>query len=86
MTVTIGTNSESSLRVNINNIFQENMAECGIPVETYELPAGSWFSEGPAGRVFGRKFDLATLAWVAHIEPDCGLYLSNNIQAQCAHC
>jgi len=79
MTVTIGTNNESQLRININDIFQENMATCGIPVETYELPAGTWFSDGPLGKVFGREFDLATLAWVGHVEPGCELYLTENI-------
>ena len=79
MTITLGTNSESSLRLQIAEIFQENMASCGIPVELYNLPAGTWLAEGPAGRVFGRHFDLAEFAWLGKALPDCGLYLSKNI-------
>jgi peptide/nickel transport system substrate-binding protein len=79
MTITLGTNSESSLRLSITDIFQENMADCGIPVETYDFPAGTWFAEGPVGRVFGRRFDLAEFAWIGKALPDCGLYLSENI-------
>jgi len=79
MTITLGTNSESSLRLQITEIFQENMADCGIPVEIYDFPAGTWFAEGPVGRVFGRRFDLAEFAWIGKPLPDCGLYLSENI-------
>lgn len=79
MTITLGTNSESSLRLHITDIFQENMADCGIPVETYDFPAGTWFAEGPVGRLFGRRFDLAEFAWIGKALPDCGLYLSENI-------
>ena len=39
---------------------------------------GSWFAEGPVGRVFGRRFDLAEFAWIGKALPDCGLYLSEN--------
>ena len=79
MTITLGTNSESSLRLRITDIFQENMVDCGIPVETYDFPAGTWFAEGPVGRVFGRRFDLAEFAWIGKPLPDCGLYLTENI-------
>lgn len=79
MTITLGTNSESSLRVNITKIFQENMADCGIPVEIQDFPAGTWFAEGPVGRVFGRHYDLAEFAWLGKSLPDCGLYLGRNI-------
>ncbi len=79
MTITLGTNNESELRLRINEIFVENMAECGIPVNRYELPAGTWFADGPLGRLFGRRFDLAGFAWVSRTVPDCGLFLSDNI-------
>ncbi len=78
MTITLGTNSESSLRLQITEIFQENLAACGIPVEVYDLPAGTWLAEGPVGRVFGRSFDLAEFAWLGKALPDCDLYLSRN--------
>ena len=79
MTITLGTNSGSPIRLHITEMFQENLADCGIPVEIYDFPAGTWFAEGPVGRLFGRRFDLAEFAWLGKALPDCGLYLSENI-------
>ncbi|MFN2206877.1 MAG: ABC transporter substrate-binding protein [Candidatus Promineifilaceae bacterium] len=79
MTVTLGTNSESALRLRIGEIFQENMADCGIPVVLYDRPAGTWFADGPAGPVFGRQFDLAALAWLGRVYPDCSSFTTDNI-------
>ncbi|MEM7117846.1 MAG: ABC transporter substrate-binding protein [Chloroflexota bacterium] len=79
MTVTLGTHSESPLRQQINTIFQENMRDCGIVVELYDRSAGTWFGDGPGGPVFGRRFDLAELGWLARPQPTCNLYLSENI-------
>lgn len=78
-TITLGTNSESSLRQQINERVQADLDDCGIQVELYTLDAGAWFAPGPAGAVFGRKFDLAQFAWLSRIEPNCGLYLTENI-------
>jgi peptide/nickel transport system substrate-binding protein len=77
--ITLGTDSASALRTNIIEMAKEDLAGCGINVNTYTLPAGSWFAEGPAGRLFGRRFDLAEFAWVNRIQPNCGLYLSDNV-------
>ena len=79
MTITLGTNSESSLRVRITEMAAANLADCGIPVEVYQRPAGTWYGAGPAGPVFGRQFDLAEMAWVGRVLPDCGLYVSEAI-------
>jgi peptide/nickel transport system substrate-binding protein len=79
MTVTLGTNSEDSLRLRINEIFQENMGVCGIPVDLYDRPAGTWFGPGPEGPLFGRKFDLVTFAWLGHVNPDCTIFSTANI-------
>ena len=78
-TITIGTNNESGLRQQINNIFQENMRDCGIVVETYTRSAGTWFGDGPGGPVFGRRFDLAEFGWLSRVQPNCDLYLSENV-------
>jgi peptide/nickel transport system substrate-binding protein len=79
MTVTLGTNNEDRLRMRITEIFAENMAECGIPVVRYDRPAGTWFSPGPEGPLFGRKFDLAALAWLSQVIPDCTIFTTENI-------
>ncbi len=77
--ITLGTNSESPLRQEINEMVQEDLAECGIQVNLFTVEAGAWFAPGPGGTVFGRKFDLAQFAWLNRIQPDCGLYLSDHI-------
>lgn len=76
--ITLGTNSESDLRQTINARVSDNLADCGIQVNLYTLEAGTWFAPGPAGAVFGRKFDLAEFAWLNRIQPDCGLYLTDH--------
>jgi peptide/nickel transport system substrate-binding protein len=77
--VTLGTNSESQFRLQINEMTQSDLAECGINVDLYSQDAGSWFAPGPGGTVFGRRFDMAQIAWVERLQPDCSLYLTENI-------
>lgn len=77
--ITLGTNSESDLRLQIIERVRDDLAECGIQVNPFTLDAGAWFASGPAGKVFGRQFDLAQLAWINRIQPDCGLYLGRHV-------
>ena len=79
MTLTLGTNSEDGLRRRITEIFEENMRDCGIPVQRYERPAGTWFGPGPQGPLFGRSFDLAAFAWLGRVNPDCSIFTTANI-------
>jgi peptide/nickel transport system substrate-binding protein len=78
-TVTLGTYADSDLRQQINELVREDLVDCGIEVHTYTQEAGAWFQPGPAGTVFGRQFDLAAFAWLSHIQPDCGQYMTANI-------
>jgi peptide/nickel transport system substrate-binding protein len=77
--VRLGASAGGEFRPRLNAIFQENMADCGITIETYEEPAGQWFAPGPAGTIFGRRFDLATFAWLATAVPACHLYQTEMI-------
>lgn len=77
--ITLGTNAESALRVQITEMVRDDLAACGILVNPYTLPAGAWFAPGPSGTVFGRQFDLVQFAWLNRIHPDCGLYLTEHI-------
>jgi peptide/nickel transport system substrate-binding protein len=79
MTITVGTNSESAMRLRITEMFAEDLSQCGIPVVRYDLPAGTWFYPGSQGPVFGRRFDLASLAWLGHIAPACDRFTRDNI-------
>jgi peptide/nickel transport system substrate-binding protein len=77
--ITLGTNTESALRQQINERIRDDLRLCGIEVELYTIDAGTWFAPGPGGTVFGRRFDLAQFAWLSHIEPNCGLFQTVNI-------
>lgn len=77
--ITLGTDAETPLRHGINQIFQENMRDCGIHVELYQIPALDWYADGPFSPLFGRRFDLGTFAWLTTVRPPCNLYLSRNI-------
>lgn len=72
--VTLGTTSGNEMRQQMTQIFQENLAACGIQVDLYYLPSSEWFADGPEGPLFGRKFDLGEFAWVAAVQPPCNLY------------
>jgi peptide/nickel transport system substrate-binding protein len=72
--ITLGTTAGNEMRQQLTQIFKENMAACGIDVELYYPPAGEWFSDGPEGVLFGRKFDLGEFAWLTGVEPSCNLY------------
>jgi peptide/nickel transport system substrate-binding protein len=77
--ITLGTNSESTRRLRLNELAQADLAECGIQVNLYDVPAESWYDDGPFSPLFGRRFDLATFAWQTAVRPPCSLYLSSNI-------
>ncbi|HRN67654.1 MAG TPA: ABC transporter substrate-binding protein [Promineifilum sp.] len=77
--ITIGTNIDSDLRLQIIEMVADDLAECGIQANPRALEAGTWFAPGPGGKVFGRQFDMAQFAWLSRIQPDCGLYLTQNI-------
>ena len=77
--VTLGTVAGDPLRQQLNERVRDDLAECGIQVNPFTMEAGAWFAPGPAGTVFGRKFDLAQFAWLSRIPPDCGMYLTANI-------
>lgn len=60
-------------------LFADSLQSCGIQAQVEPVPAAELFLEGPEGRLFGRRFDLAQFAWLTGIEPYCDLYTSKNI-------
>lgn len=77
--ITLGANGESPLRLGANALIQADLTQCGIRVNAYEVPAETWFDDGPFSPLFGRRFDLATYATITGVNPPCGLYLSTNV-------
>jgi peptide/nickel transport system substrate-binding protein len=58
---------------------QAGLAQCGIQVNLVTQPIQEYLAPGPEGPVFGRRFDLAHLAWLSSVEPPCPLYLTSEI-------
>ncbi|WP_420631491.1 ABC transporter substrate-binding protein [Candidatus Leptofilum sp.] len=79
MSITLSTNSESDIRLRINELVADDLAACGVQVNLADVNANDWFDDGPFSPLFGRRFDMATFAWRTSIRPPCGLYLSSNV-------
>lgn len=69
----------ASLRLRYGEIFQQNLADCGIRVNLIDMSADELFANGPDGPVFGRRFDLVSFPWLVDVLPSCDLYMAVNI-------
>lgn len=63
-------------------IIQESLGVCGISVAVEALPSEELYAPGPEGPLFGRRFDLALIAWGADPALDCQLYLDQAIPSE----
>jgi peptide/nickel transport system substrate-binding protein len=54
--------TNNPLRQTIGQLFQADMAECGIEVTLEFLSTSEFFADGPTGPVFGRQFDVVQFA------------------------
>ncbi len=68
-----------AMRVQYAELFQEDLAMCGIAVTLEYQPPTEYFADGPTGPVFGRRFDMSSYAWMSSAEPDCSLYTTEMI-------
>lgn len=75
----LATTQGNELRLRLAQLFQANMLACGIEVERYALPAAELFESGPAGSIFGRRFDLVAFGWPIDHNLACSLFMSHNI-------
>jgi peptide/nickel transport system substrate-binding protein len=71
--------STATQRLQTADIIVESLAQCGIQVEIQASPAAEIYAPGPEGPVFGRRFDLALVAWQAGERPACDLFSSHNV-------
>lgn len=67
------------LRQEVVKKLVETMAPCGIKVNVQTLSADQIYGAGPEGPVFGRKFDMAQLAWQSGPGTPCFLYESSQV-------
>ncbi|MBN2001945.1 MAG: peptide ABC transporter substrate-binding protein [Anaerolineae bacterium] len=79
--ITYSTNS-ADVRTQTGALIQEDLAAVGIQVNLDFQPFTQFLGDGPDGTCSGRKFDLATYAWVTGVEPRCRFYLSSEIPAE----
>lgn len=64
----------ATLRVQYMQIYQKQLADCGIKVNLDNMPSAEWFADGPDGPLFGRRFDVGSFTWLTGVEPPCDLY------------
>jgi peptide/nickel transport system substrate-binding protein len=67
--------TNSTQRISYMQIYQQNLADCGVKVNLENMAAGEYFADGPEGPLFGRRFDMGSFAWLTGVEPPCDLYL-----------
>jgi len=58
---------------------RESLAECGIQMQIVSQPFSQYLAPGPDGPVFGRRFEMAQIAWSMPSQPPCNLFLSDQI-------
>jgi peptide/nickel transport system substrate-binding protein len=78
--VKLGVNLGSQVRQQVAQMFQDNLADCGIEVEISPQSAAEWFA--PQGPLFGRRFDLAQFPWITGMRPACDLYATTGIPTE----
>ncbi len=71
--------SDANVRPRVAAILQESLARCGIKADVQVNPVSDWYTDGPEGELFGRKYDLGTFTLLTGVEPPCDLYLSTNV-------
>jgi len=60
-------------------IIQESLDACGIEVTIQSNAPEALYAPGPEGPLFGRRFDLALIAWQPDLGLDCRFYLDQAI-------
>jgi peptide/nickel transport system substrate-binding protein len=69
----------AALRVAAMQVFQQNLAACGVDMIMGNISADELFMEGEEGPLSGRHFDAALFAFGTGVEPACTLFLSTEI-------
>ncbi len=77
--VTLLTPSDDSQMQAAANIVAANLMDCGIRVDVTSRPAWELRAAGPAGPLFGRRFDMTAMTWPLEDTPPCERYLASEI-------
>lgn len=72
--------TSATQRRQVTEIFTQSLAECGIGLNPVYSTASDFYAQGPAGPLFGRKFDLAQYAiGVNSLEPQCDWFTTGQV-------
>ncbi len=71
--------TQADLRRQVADALVKSLGSCGIKLQVQTFAPGDLFAEGPAGAIFGRKFDLVAFSWESSAQPPCFLYETSRI-------
>jgi len=71
--------TSATQRQQATQIFQADLAECGIQVNLEYWNATDYFADGPEGPIFGRLFDIGQFTYLSGIEPPCHYYTTQQL-------
>jgi peptide/nickel transport system substrate-binding protein len=70
--------TSATQRRQVVEIFTQSLAECGIGLNPVYYTASDFYAQGPAGPLFGRRFDLAQYSIsVNTFEPQCSWFTTD---------
>lgn len=74
----------SAAAAEAGRMISDDLAQCGIAVETEPLSPGELYAQGPDGVIFGRSFDAAVFAWASGSSA-CSVYMSDQVPSAANH-
>lgn len=67
------------LRQEIVKVLVESAAACGVQINVKTVAPEVMYASAPDGELFGRKFDMAQIAWQAGPKNPCDMFMSSQI-------
>jgi peptide/nickel transport system substrate-binding protein len=74
--------TSAPIRQQVTSVIKDSLAQCGIKANIQLYDANEWFSTGPDGKLFGRRYDLGQFTWTFEATQPCELYLSRETPGQ----
>ena len=71
--------TDAYLRQEIVKVLVNSASACGIQVNVQTTPPETLYAPAPDGALFGRKFDLAQIAWQAGQRMPCDMFTTSQI-------
>ncbi len=70
------------MRQDTTLLFQQNMENIGIQIDLEFMDSNVYFSDGPDGPLFGRRYDLGEFSWLTGVMPSVALYFCTQVPAE----